>query len=181
MNARRHKGAKHMVGFSLCGGKYAVAIEDVREVIHPTTLTVLPKAPRTVVGMVDHRSEVIVVVDLRTHFELNDQPRPAREKWILLRRKGVALVVDHVTHVFGLAAGAARPRVSGQLQRGLLGVVSPDEHEGREGSVSTDADSEGAGKLTFQIDVRVFEELSESLRTDESMASSDGGSDSSQR
>lgn len=175
MTIRRHKGAKHMVGFTLCGGRYAVAIEDVREIIHPTELTTLPKAPKTVVGMVDHRSEVIVVVDLRTHFDLHDVPRPAREKWILLRHKGVALVVDQVTHVFGLAAGASQPRVTGELQRGLLAVVTPDEQEPREGSGAGQDSKGGDGRLTFQIDVRVFEELSESLRVDERPLSSVGG------
>lgn len=173
MNARRHKGAKHMVGFTLCGGKYAVAIEDVREIIHPTELTTLPKAPKTVVGMVDHRSEVIVVVDLRTHFELHGVPRPTREKWILLRRKGVALVVDQVTHVFGLAPGAARPMVAGELQRGLLGVVAPEEQEARDSRAPEAKVSDG--RLTFQIDVRVFEEVSESLRMDDRPISSVGG------
>lgn len=175
MNMRRHKGAKHMVGFTLCGGRYAVAIEDVREIIHPTELTTVPKAPKTVVGMVDHRSEVIVVVDLRTHFELHDVPRPAREKWILLRRRGVALVVDQVTHVFGLAAGAGQPRVTGELQRGLLAVVSPDEQEPKDGSEPGLGSLGVDGRLTFQIDVRVFEELSESLRAEERPVSSVGG------
>jgi chemotaxis signal transduction protein len=176
MTWRRHKGAKHMVGFTLCGGKYAVAIEDVREIIHPTELTTLPKAPKTVVGMVDHRGEVIVVVDLRTHFDLHDAPRPAREKWILLRRRGVALVVDQVTHVFGLAPAVAKPLVARELQRGLLGVVSPDEQESRDSSrlAGNDANN-GDGRLTFQIDVRVFEEVSDALRSDDRPVSSVGG------
>jgi chemotaxis signal transduction protein len=165
-----------MVGFTLCGGKYAVAIEDVREIIHPTELTTLPKAPKTVVGMVDHRSEVVVVVDLRTHFDLHTLPRPTREKWILLRRKGVALVVDQVTHVFGLATGTARPLASGEFQRGLLGVVSPEEQESRDSVHSLGAESRGGdGRLTFQIDVRVFEEVSDALRADDRPVSSVGG------
>lgn len=176
MNSRRHKGAKHMVGFTLCGGKYAVSIEEVREISHPTELTTLPKAPHTVVGMVDHRGEVIVVVDLRTHFDLHDVPRPAREKWILLRRKGVALVVDQVTHVFGLEQGTHRPRVTGELQRGLLGVVTPDEHDARDAGRASNDDTRAAdARLTFQIDVRVFEEISEALRADDRPVSSVGG------
>lgn len=175
MNSRRHKGAKHMVGFTLCGGKYAVSIEEVREIMHPTELTTLPKAPATVVGMVDHRGEVIVVVDLRTHFDLHDTPRPSREKWILLRRKGVALVVDQVTHVFGLDPQALRPRVMGELQRGLLGVVAPDERDSGDGSAASNEEATPIdARLTFQIDVRVFEEVSDSLRADDRPLSSVG-------
>lgn len=153
--SRRGSSNKSMVGFSLAGGKYAVAIEEVREIMHPTPLTNLPKAPRTVAGVVDHRGEVIVVVDLRTHFDLREPPRPSREKWILLRRSPVALVVDNVTDVFGSALVDYRPAppVRGELQRGILGVITRDSN-----AVSDEQ------TLVFVVDARTFEELSESLR-----------------
>lgn len=152
--SRRGSSNKSMVGFVLAGGKYAVPIEEVREIIHPTALTNLPKAPRTVAGVVDHRGEVIVVVDLRTHFDLREPPRPHREKWILLRRSGVALVVDNVTDVFGSSSIDFRPAppVRGEAQRGILGVIT-------RGPDTTDEQS-----LAFVVDARTFEELSESLR-----------------
>lgn len=155
IGTRRSTTNKSMVGFTLAGGKYAVAIEEVREIMHPAPLTNLPKAPRTVAGVVDHRGEVIVVVDLRTHFELEEPPRPARAKWILLRRSGVALVVDNVTDVFGSVHVDYRPAppVRGNAQRGILGVIAND---------STSRHEEQT--LIFVIDVRTFEELSESLR-----------------
>jgi purine-binding chemotaxis protein CheW len=153
--SRRGSPNKSMVGFTLAGGKYAVAIEEVREIMHPTQLTNLPKAPLTVAGVVDHRGEVIVVVDLRTHFDLREPPRPSREKWILLRRSGVALVVDNVTDVFGSSSIDFRPAppVRGEAQRGILGVIT------REPSALPSEQS-----LAFVVDPRTFEELSESLR-----------------
>lgn len=153
--SRRGSPNKSMVGFSLAGGKYAVAIEEVREIMHPSALTNLPKAPPTVAGVVDHRGEVIVVVDLRTHFDLQEPPRPSREKWILLRRSGVALVVDNVTDVFGSSSIDFRPAppVRGEAQRGILGVIT------REQGVGADEQT-----LAFVVDTRTFEELSESLR-----------------
>lgn len=152
---RRGSADKSMVGFTLGGGQYAVPIEEVREIMHPSALTNLPKAPRTVAGVVDHRGEVVVVVDLRTHFDLREPPRPLREKWILLRRNGVALVVDNVTDVFGSLSIDFRPAppVRGEAQRGILGVIT------REGLPHR---TENA--LVFVVDVRTFEELSESLR-----------------
>lgn len=153
--SRRGSPNKSMVGFTLAGGKYAVPIEEVREIMHPSLLTNLPKAPRTVAGVVDHRGEVIVVVDLRTHFDLSEPPRPTREKWILLRRSGVALVVDNVTDVFGSSNIDFRPAppVRGEAQRGILGVIT------REQGVAV-----GEQVLAFVVDARTFEELSESLR-----------------
>lgn len=153
--SRRSSSSKSMVGFTLAGGSYAVAIEEVREIMHPTPLANLPRAPRTVAGVVDHRGEVVVVVDLRTHFELLDPPRPSREKWILLRRSGVALVVDNVTDVFGASGADYRPAppVRGEAQRGILGVVTREK-----------ASQRGENGLVFLVDPRTFEELSESLR-----------------
>lgn len=152
---RRGSTSKSMVGFTLAGGRYAVAIEEVREIMHPAPLTNLPKAPRGIAGVVDHRGEVVVVVDLRTHFDLREPPRPPREKWILLRRSGVALVVDHVTDVFGSQSVDYRPAppVRGEAQRGILGVITRDESVHRVDNT-----------LVFVVDVRTFEELSESLR-----------------
>ena len=152
---RRGSTNKSMVGFTLAGGRYAVAIEEVREIMHPSPLTNLPKAPRPIAGVVDHRGEVVVVVDLRMHFDLREPPRPAREKWILLRRSGVALVVDHVTDVFGSQSEDYRPAppVRGEAQRGILGVITRDESTHRVDNT-----------LVFVVDVRAFEEISESLR-----------------
>lgn len=154
--SRRGSPNKSMVGFTLAGGRYAVPIEEVREIMHPSPLTNLPKAPRTVAGVVDHRGEVVVVVDLRTHFELREPVRPGREKWILLRRSGVALVVDNVTDVFGSASIDYRPAppVRGEAQRGILGVITRDQ------SMPAPTDN----TLVFVVDTRTFEELSESLR-----------------
>ena len=153
--SRRGSPNKSMVGFTLAGGKYAVPIEEVREIMHPAPLTNLPKAPRTVAGVVDHRGEVIVVVDLRTHFDLREPPRPNREKWILLRRSGVALVVDHVTDVVGSSSVDYRPAppVRGDAPRGILGVITRD-HAGAPADQT----------LAFVVDPHTFEELSESLR-----------------
>jgi len=148
VSRRRTAHDKSLVGFTLGGVRYAIAIEEVREVVQPTPLTLLPKAPNNVAGVADHRGEVVVVVDLRHHFGLHVSSRPQREKWILLRNSAVALVVDQVTDVMGATPEEVRPapRVRGEAQRGIRGVLSNDDG------------------LCFLIEVRLFEEISESLR-----------------
>lgn len=141
---------RSLVGFMLDQGAYAIPINHVREIINPVPLTSLPRAPEAVAGVVDHRGEVIVVLDLRSHFRLRETPRPAREKWILTRSADVVvgLVVDHVTEVFGTQGEQLKPapRVRGEDLRGFLGVFSHD------------------GKLTFVLDVKHFEEVAQSVR-----------------
>jgi purine-binding chemotaxis protein CheW len=141
---------KSLVGFVLDQGAYAIPINHVREIVNPIPLTILPRAPEAVAGVVDHRGEVIVVLDLRSHFRLRDTQRPAREKWILTRSPDVVvgLVVDQVTEVFGTGGEQLKPapRVRGDDLRGFLGVFSR------------------GGKLTFVLDVRHFEEVAQSVR-----------------
>jgi purine-binding chemotaxis protein CheW len=143
---------KSLVGFLLDKGAYAIPINHVREIINPTQITSLPRAPEAVAGVVDHRGEVIVVLDLRAHFRLHETPRPAREKWILTRSSDVVvgLVVDQVTEVFGTQGERlkAPPRVRGEDLRGFLGVFSRGP------------------TLTFVLDVRHFEEVAQSVRAE---------------
>jgi purine-binding chemotaxis protein CheW len=143
---------KSLVGFLLDQGTYAIPIHHVREIINPVPITSLPRAPEAVAGVVDHRGEVIVVVDLRAHFRLSETPRPAREKWILTRTSDVVvgLVVDQVTEVFGTQGERLKPapRVRGEDLRGFLGVFTRD------------------GKVTFVLDVRHFEEVAQSVRAE---------------
>lgn len=145
---------KSLVGFIVGDGAYAVPINYVREIINPVPLTELPRAPATVAGVVDHRDEVVVVLSLRAHLGIEEQPVPrsTREKWILLRTEegSIGLIVDQVTEVFGTAGEQLKPapRVRGAETRGFMGVFTR------------------SGVLTFVLDVRVFEEVARSYRGD---------------
>ena len=45
--------------------RYAVEIHRVREIVNPLPIVTLPHAPAEVVGVADHRGDVLPVVDLR--------------------------------------------------------------------------------------------------------------------
>lgn len=134
MMARRIKSAsdasRSLVGFSVGGIRYAVPIKYVREITNPMGITPLPNAPPVVVGVADHRGEVVTVVDLRVHFGLPRADDRSRQKWILLQiAEPLGLVVDSVTEVFGTEGERLRepPQVSRIEQQGLLGVISHDK------------------------------------------------------
>lgn len=100
---RRHAGrGKNLVGFVVADVRYAVDIHRVREIIRPLPLVGLPHPPPGVIGVIDHRSEVVPVVDLRHRFGLASQPPTRRTKWILVHagNRTAGLVVDSVTEVF---------------------------------------------------------------------------------
>ena len=101
--SRRADRSKNLVGFMVGSVQYAVSIFEVREIINPMPFVELPHAPAVVLGVTDHRGEVVPVIDLRLRFGLPKGDRTRRTKWIIveLDRRAVGLVVDSVTDVFG--------------------------------------------------------------------------------
>lgn len=141
---------KSLVGFIVGEVRYAVAIGSVREIVNPATLTELPHAPSAVAGVMDHRGEVVPVVNLRTRFGLPPSADPRRAKWILIDVQGrsVGLAVDRVIGVFGTGGSDIRPPPAlgeGDDERAIIGVAS---HE---------------GALTFVLDVTRFDVITNSL------------------
>lgn len=137
---------KSLVGFMVGDVSYAVPIGSVREIVNPVQLTELPHAPPTVVGVADHRGEVIPVIDLRVRFGLPPRGDNRRLKWILVDVAGhtLGLIVDCVTEVFGTGGAELRPAPalgSGDELRGIAGVTNRD------------------GQLTFVLSLRHFSEL----------------------
>lgn len=139
-----------LVGFLVGDVVYAVPISHVREVVAPAPLTALPHAPSAVAGVMDHRGQVVAVVDLRARFGLGSAPDHGRTRWILLEveGRGVGLITDSVLGVLPVASDGLRPPPSlgtGDEERALLGVASH------------------GGRMVFVLDVMSFELLTRSV------------------
>lgn len=138
------------VGFVVGEVAYAVPIGNVREIVNPSPLTELPHAPPAVSGVLDHRGEVVPIIDLRARFGLAPSPASRRTKWILIEVEGrsVGLTVDRVSGVFGVSDELRPPPAlgAGDDSRGIVGVVP---HQ---------------GTLVFVLDVGRFDVLTLSLR-----------------
>jgi len=121
-SSARHRSdqAKNLVSFLVGEVRYAVEIHIVREIVNPLPSVTLPHAPPEVMGVADHRGEVLPIIDLRVRFGLPQVEVTRRTKWIIVRVAGqaqpVALIVDGVTDVFG--AGQKEQRVVPELGRG---------------------------------------------------------------
>jgi purine-binding chemotaxis protein CheW len=129
----RNDQAKNLVSFLVGEVRYAVDIHLVREIVNPLPMVPLPHAPDEVIGVSDHRSNVLPIVDLRVRFGLPPGDNTRRTKWIIVRvpnsEQSVALVVDAVTDVFGAGRGEQRavPELgSGRAERGISQVYSRD-------------------------------------------------------
>ncbi|MBX3126471.1 MAG: purine-binding chemotaxis protein CheW [Polyangiaceae bacterium] len=141
---------KSLVGFRVGDVHYAVPIGHVREIVNPLPVVGLPHAPRAVIGVADHRGEVVPIIDLRQRFGLPPHDDPERAKWILVDVSGraIGLRVDQVTEVFGTGGGELRPAPElggGDDTRGIVGVTAHEDG------------------MVFVLDVQRFEHLTEPL------------------
>lgn len=130
---RRGNRSKNLVGFTIANVYYAVDIFRVREILNPLSIVPIPHAPPAVLGVADHRGEVVPILDVRTRFGLPTVKATRRTKWIVveLENRIVGLVVDSVTDVFGTSEPDQRgvPEIGvGDAARGIAAVYSYAGH-----------------------------------------------------
>ncbi len=126
---------RQLVLFGVGNVVYGLPIERVREVVNPQSVVELPHAPAAIVGVADHRGEVVPVVDLRTKFglaPLGEWEAQRRVKWIMIdvadhvdAQRLVAIVVDvvHNVHPAREPLRPAPPLGGGEADRGIAGVL----------------------------------------------------------
>jgi len=97
--------------FRLGEDLYAVDIMRIREIIRPMKLAHLPKAPAFVEGVINLRSNVIPVVDLRKRFDIPSRDGIEGNKLLIMSvsRKSVGLVVDDVTEIVTVPIREIKP------------------------------------------------------------------------
>ena len=130
-HGQRHRPdpQKSLVEFIVGNVHYAIDIAHIREIVNPLVITPLPHSPSEVVGVADHRGEVVPIIDLRVRFGLTGAEATRTTKWILVNsnRGLIGLVVDAVTEVFGTGGEELRPtpEIGGNKDvRGISGVVT---------------------------------------------------------
>ncbi len=138
------------VGFVVGDVAYAVPIGNVREIVNSSPLTELPHAPHSVAGVLDHRGEVVPIVDLRARFGLSPSAASRRTKWIL----------DRGRRPERRAHGGSRDGRFRRLRRVRPPpVLGPGDEARGVGGVAP-----LSGDLVFVLDVGRFDVLTQSLR-----------------
>ena len=101
--------------FFLAGEEYAVAIEQVREILKAPDITEVPRAPVHVLGVIMVRGEVIAILDPRRRLGL-PTATPGRQARVLVCDAGDGprgLLVDAVSNVVRLPPSSLEARPSG--------------------------------------------------------------------
>ncbi|MCB9731849.1 MAG: chemotaxis protein CheW [Deltaproteobacteria bacterium] len=68
----------HLCTFLLDSHAFAIAVDQVQEVLNPQAMTRVPLAPPVVHGLINLRGEIVTAVDLRTRLSM--PPRPAGKR-----------------------------------------------------------------------------------------------------
>lgn len=92
--------------FLLEGQRYALPVEDVRELVRAVRLTPLPRAPQVVEGLLNLRGELLPVLDMRRRFRLPARPLSSSDHLVVAQAgpRRVALRVDRAESLLSLEA-----------------------------------------------------------------------------
>lgn len=99
--------AREVLLFMLEGQRYALPLEEVRELVRAVRLTPLPRAPAVVEGLMDLRGELLPVLDLRRRFRLPARPLSSADHLVVAQAgaRRIALRVDRAEGLLALEPG----------------------------------------------------------------------------
>jgi len=120
--------AAQIVTFRLGEDLFAADINDVERVLRYSEPTPVPNVPTWVQGVIEYRSQVVPVIDLRIRFELEATPPSGTTRLMVLAADGewIAAVVDAVMEVVPIGGTQLAPPpplfegLSAEFLRGIL-------------------------------------------------------------
>ena len=133
-SGHRAEGTSSMqlVSFRLAQEEYGIEITKVQEIILMGEITRVPQTPAYIKGLINLRSTVIPIVDLRLRFGLS-QEEPRDETRIMVVNvagKTIGIIVDAVSEVLRISKEQIAPppsTVTGLGRDYLTGLVKLDK------------------------------------------------------
>jgi len=124
-------GTMQLVSFRLAQEEYGIEITKVQEIILMGEITRVPQTPEYIKGLINLRSTVIPIVDLRLRFGLPSES-PTDETRIMVVNvvgKTIGIIVDAVSEVLRISheqIAPPPPTVAGLGREYLTGLVKLD-------------------------------------------------------
>jgi purine-binding chemotaxis protein CheW len=120
-----------LVSFKIEAEEYGVDIMQVQEIIRPTTITRVPRAPDFIEGVIDLRGKVLPIVDMRKRFLIEDKDRDEQTRIVVVNIDDmvVGLIVDSVSEVLRVDNNKIEPPpkiIAGIEAQFLKGVIRLD-------------------------------------------------------
>lgn len=125
-----------LVIFLLDGEEYAIPISDLQEIIRIPSITPIPSAPEFILGILNLRGKIVVVVDLEKRFHLirENNEKPGHIIITEVGENTFGVMVDMVTEVLRVAVSSIQPtpflsssKIHADYLKGV--VVIEDEEE----------------------------------------------------
>jgi purine-binding chemotaxis protein CheW len=121
-------GTMQLVGFNLAEEEYGIEITKVQEIILMGAITRVPQTPEYIKGLINLRSTVIPIVDLRRRFGLAEQPAgdDTRIMVVNVAGKTIGIIVDAVSEVLRISKeqiAPPPPTMAGLGHKYLTGLV----------------------------------------------------------
>ena len=131
-NTSEALNSMQLVSFQLAEETYGIEITKIREIILMGEITQIPQTPHYVKGLINLRSTVIPVIDLRARFSLAEAELTADSRIMVLNvgTKTIGIIVDAVSEVLRVSADQIAPpppTVAGLGREYLTGLVKLDE------------------------------------------------------
>jgi purine-binding chemotaxis protein CheW len=151
-------GTLQLVSFHLDKEVYGIEITKVREIILITEITRIPQTSHYVKGLINLRSTVIPVIDLRSLFGLHEGEMTDESRIMVLQACGktIGIIVDAVSEVLRIkrddiapppptVSGLGREYLTGlvRLEKQLLILLDIDKILGKNGDEFIDAVATG--------------------------------------
>jgi len=124
-------GSMQLVSFSLAQEEYGIEITKVQEIILMGEITRVPQTPSYIKGLINLRSTVIPIVDLRLRFGLAEEEQTDETRIMVVNVSGktIGIIVDSVSEVLRVTddqIAPPPPTVAGLGQEYLTGLVKLD-------------------------------------------------------
>jgi len=121
-------GSMQLVSFKLSNETYGIEITKIREIILVGQITRVPETPHYIKGLINLRSSVIPVIDLRARFGLaeNELTQDSRIMVLNVGRRTIGIVVDSVNEVLRVSQdqiSPAPPTVASLGNQYMTGLV----------------------------------------------------------
>lgn len=101
-----------IVAFKLGEEEYGINIASVESIIKMQAITVVPQAPKFVIGVTNLRGNIVPVIDLKTRLDLEatETTQDSRIVVALLRDAKIGMVVDSVSQVIDVEESQIEPK-----------------------------------------------------------------------
>lgn len=147
-------GTMQLVSFRLAQEEYGIEITKVQEIILMGEITRVPQTPAYIKGLINLRSTVIPIVDLRLRFGLPQEEATDETRIMVVNVAGktIGIIVDAVSEVLRISheqiapppptvAGLGQEYLTGlvKLESRLLILLDIDKILGREDTAALDA------------------------------------------